>query len=71
MERRNIQETPHEEDAGYYPMKPMGKPRQKGHYKEFDTWLIKRIEIPAGKDGICRTFKHESGFMMDVLSKMG
>jgi len=62
MERRNIQETPAGDTIGYYP---------KGHYKEFDTWLIKRIEIPAGKDGICRTFKNESWFMMDVLAQPG
>jgi len=60
MERRNIQRIACL--ALYYP---------KGHCKEFDTWLIKRIEIPAGKDGICFTFNVESKFMMDVLSKMG
>ena len=61
MECRNIQLTPHGEDAGYYP---------KGHYKEFDTWKIKRIEIPSGKAGICKSFQHESSFMLDVLSKV-
>ncbi len=61
MERRNIQLTPHGEDAGYYP---------KGHYKEFDTWLIKRIEISSGKDGVCKSLKRESLFMLDVLSKI-
>jgi len=62
MERRNIQLTPAGDTIGYYP---------KGHYKEFDTWFISRIEIPAGKDGICKSFQRESWFMLAVLSKMG
>ena len=61
MERRNIQLTPHGEDVGYYP---------KGHHREFDTWFIKRIEIPSGKDGICTTLWRESTYMLDVLSKI-
>jgi len=60
MERRNIQLTPHGEDAGYYP---------KGHYKEFDTWFISRVEIRNGKDGICFTFNVESKFMLEVLAQ--
>jgi hypothetical protein len=61
MERRNIQETPAGDTIGYYP---------KGHYKEFDTWFISRVEIRNGKDGICFTFNVESKFMLEVLSKM-
>jgi len=61
MERRNIQQSPVGDTVGYYP---------KGHPEEFDTWFITRIYIPPGKDGICKTFNHESKFVLDVLAKM-